>query len=246
MSVSHELIQPSADSLLNDESLAARLHRLAESPRVRVEILGSSHEGRPIWSVLVGQPEALDRLPHYLSLNRRIYGPSVIHHTLNDVAVTAEDPVTATMGEKVTVMVAGASFGFEAAHVEALVEFAEWLATADDPETVRILQRLLVVIIPLMNPDGRAAAMRDWQQEPLSVGHQGSGNAYGFFVNRDFFNLSQPETRAVRSALNRYHPVAVYDPHEDMFYLSQSAPMSPRSAGVHYRERTHARGSDLA
>jgi len=128
------------------------------------------------------------------------------------------------MGEKVTVMVAGASFGFEAAHVEALVEFAEWLAASDDPETVRILQRLLVVIIPLMNPDGRAAAMRDWQQEPLSVGHQGSGNAYGFFVNRDFFNLSQPETRAVRSALNRYHPVAVYDPHEDMFYLSHTLP----------------------
>ncbi len=224
MTVSVELIQPPADSLLNDESLAARLRRLSESPRVRVEILGSSHEGRPIWGVLIGQPEALDRLPHYLSLNRRVSGPRVIHHTLNDVAVTAEDPLALAAGEKVTVMVAGASFGFEAAHVEALIEFAEHLAASGDPETMRVLERLLVVIIPLMNPDGRAAAIRDWQREPLSVGHQGSGNAYGFFINRDFFNLSQPETRAVRCALNRYLPAAVYDPHEDMFYLSHTLP----------------------
>ena len=79
-------------------------------------------------------------------------------------------------------------------------------------------------MVPLMNPDGRAEAIRQWQRAPLSTGHQGSGNAYGVPINRDFFNLSQPETRAVRAAINRFHPVAAYDPHEDMYHLSHMIP----------------------
>jgi hypothetical protein len=87
-----------------------------------------------------------------------------------------------------------------------------------------VLDGLLIVIVPLMNPDGRAAAIREWQVAPRATGHQGSGNAYGVPINRDFFNLSQPEARAVRGAINRFHPVAAYDPHEDMYHLGDTLP----------------------
>src|SRR5690348_16405549 len=219
-----EAIQAPADSLLTDESLAARLRTLAESPRVRLESFGRSHEGREIWGIVVGAPETLDRLPYHEAQNRRMAGPRLVFRTLDDVAVEHEDPGALVADAKVSVMIAGTSFGFEASHVEALVELAEHLAVSTDPRVQRVLDRLLVVIIPLMNPDGRAAAIREWRRAPLCPGFQGSGNAYGIQINRDFFNLSQPEARAVRAAIYRYHPVAAYDPHEDMYHLSETLP----------------------
>ncbi|HET9002036.1 MAG TPA: M14 family zinc carboxypeptidase [bacterium] len=224
MPVAAERTQPPAAMLLSDETLDARLRRLAESSRVRVERLGHSHEGRPIWAIIIGMAETLERLPYHEAQNHRLAGPRVRFRTLEEFEIGSEGPVPGASQTKVSVLVAGGSFGFEAAHVEALVELAECLATSSEPRVERILERLLIVIIPLMNPDGRAAAIAEWLGSPLAVGHQGSGNAYGFPVNRDFFNLSQLETQAVRVAINRFHPVAAYDPHEDMYHLSHTLP----------------------
>lgn len=224
MAVALERTQAPPDSLLTDDSLAARMRRLGESSRVRVETLGHSHQGRPIWGLIIGTPTVLTNLAHHTTANRSMAGPRVRFQTLEDIEVTHSDPIALAKDVTVSVLIAGASFGFEAAHVEALVGLAEHLAWSSDPSVHAVLDRLLVTIIPLMNPDGRAAAIRDWCREPLSDGHHGSGNAYGFLINRDFFNLSQPETRAVRAAINRFHPVASYDPHEDMYYLGQDLP----------------------
>jgi len=216
--------QPPASALLADAALDDRLRRLARSPRVRLERLGASNEGRPIWSLVIGTPDALDRRPYHEDLNRRMAGPRCHFRALDDVIVEHEDARRLASEGKVCAMLVGASFGFEASHVEALVALAEQLAASTDPRVARVLDRLLVVIVPLMNPDGRAAAIRQWQESPLCAGHQGSGNAYGIPLNRDFFNLSQPETRAVRAAITRYQPVAAYDPHEDMYHLSDTLP----------------------
>ena len=224
MRVAVEATQAPVPALLVDESLDHRLRQLAQAPRVRLERIGSSNEGRPIWSLVIGTADALDRRPYHEDLNRRMAGPRCHFRALDDVVVEHEDARRLASEGKVSAMLVGASFGFEAAHVEALVALAEYLATSTDPTVARVLDRLLVVIVPLMNPDGRAAAIRQWQEAPLSAGHQGSGNAYGILLNRDFFNLSQPETRAVRSAITRYQPVAAYDPHEDMYHLSDTLP----------------------
>jgi len=169
-------------------------------------------------------PDALEQLPYHQAFGQRLAGPTVMHRALADRVVNASDPLAALATGNPAALIVGASFGFEAAHVEALVEVAEYLTASTDAVVTRVLDRLIVVLIPLINPDGRAAAMRDWEREPLSDGHHGSGNAYGFLLNRDFFNLSQPETRAVRMAINRYHPVVAYDPHEDMYYLGKALP----------------------
>jgi hypothetical protein len=55
-----------------------------------------------------------------------------------------------------------------------------------------------------MNLDGRAAAICAWHQEPLSHGFDASSNAFGTFINRDFFNLTQPETQAERTAISQF------------------------------------------
>ena len=65
----------------------------------------------------------------------------------------------------------------------------------------RCCDRLVVVFLPLQNPDGRAAGTRT--------------NANGFDLNRDWFARTQPETAAKLALLARYPPVAFADQHEE-------------------------------
>lgn len=62
------------------------------------------------------------------------------------------------------------------------------------------LRRLVVVVVPVQNPDGRVAGTRT--------------NAYGFDLNRDWFAATQPETVGKLALMARLPPVAVADQHE--------------------------------
>ena len=75
-------------------------------------------------------------------MNGRMAGPQMTFRTLEDVAVRHEDPQLLARNAKVSVMLAGASFGFEAAHVEALVALAEHIAVSEDPRVTGVLDRL--------------------------------------------------------------------------------------------------------
>ena len=62
------------------------------------------------------------------------------------------------------------------------------------------LRRTVVVMLPVQNPDGRAASTR------VSGG--------GFDLNRDWLAATQPETRARYRLLDRYPPLVYADQHE--------------------------------
>ncbi len=70
-------------------------------------------------------------------------------------------------GMRYPTLVLAHTFGHEAAHLEGLLELAERLAWGNDQEVHSILSKLIVVIYPLANPDGREAAIRLWSQNPL-------------------------------------------------------------------------------
>ena len=102
---------------------------------------------------------------------------------------------------------------------------------ADRSEATRaLLEDVLVLVDPLQNPDGRARFLADrirWQGRVLStdrqaLAHQGGwpsarGNHYFLDLNRDWFALSQPESRArVRVLLDGFGS-PVYDPYPTVF-----------------------------
>ena len=191
--------QPGAADLLDDLGFAKVLAELEASPRVRVETIGRSHEGRPIKLVIIAMPEALAAI----ELHSR---------------VTAEPELLAS-GAYLPVLFTGDSWGHEASQVEGLLKAARTLAFDDSEEVGLALSKTVALLIPLINPDGRAAALREWRQTPLSNGDTGAGNAFGFYLNRDFIHGTQPEGRAVIETVMRWRPVAVVDLHEDMFNL---------------------------
>src|SRR5262249_14188496 len=74
------------------------------------------------------------------------------------------------------------------------------LAARRDCDNARRLKRLIVTLLPVQNPDGRAAGTRV--------------NANGFDLNRDWFADTQPETQANLALLNKAQPLVFADQHD--------------------------------
>ena len=90
---------------------------------------------------------------------------------------------------------------------------ARELAFANDPRTLDVLSNLIVLIVPAINGDGRAANTRT--------------NANLTDLNRDFATLTQPETFAFVRMLRDYRPQAGFDSHEEGVDESGDLPMLP-------------------
>lgn len=212
--------QPPPAELLDDARLAAALQELAQSPRVQLETIGRTHQGRPITLVIVAAPEALAALESQRTRAARIAGPGVrLAASLAEARLAPEPLEPLLEGARLAALFAGASWGHEASAVEGLVAAARRLAFDDSEPVRRALAGTIALIVPLMNPDGRARALEEWRRTPLSNGDAGIGNAFHFLLNRDFVHATQPETRAIVETIVRYRPVLAVDQHEDVYNL---------------------------
>ncbi|MBX7541028.1 M14 family metallopeptidase [Qipengyuania sphaerica] len=119
------------------------------------------------------------------------------------------------------------------------------LAAQGDARTDNILANSYVIIDPSQNPDGRNRFVTNFRNalglEPsadrFSAEHDepwpaGRTNHYLFDLNRDWFALTQPETRGKVAALLEWNPVVFVDAHEmggdETYYFPPAAePFNP-------------------
>ena len=90
--------------------------------------------------------------------------------------------------------------GTESSGTEAALALLDYFANTADETSCRILEQLTIVAIPMANPDGVVASRR--------------ANGAGVDLNRDWSAQTQPETRAIVQAVERWQPSAVIDLHE--------------------------------
>jgi hypothetical protein len=98
------------------------------------------------------------------------------------------------------------------------MEFAYDLVT--EAELGRSLEDVVVLLVPGMNPDGLDIT-RDWWLRTRKTEHEGAPMPWlyhhytGHDNNRDFFMITQPETKAVSTVLyERWFPQVVWDVHQ--------------------------------
>lgn len=214
--------QPDAEHLVNYESLLTTLDKVSSADCVRLGSAGQSSEGREIPYVVIAAPEVLERLDNFKAEAKRAYLEDGELASLNE----SWHAPTQMAFDKVRLpfLINGGSFGNEAAHVEALLQVIKGLADGSAPGSQEILAKLIVVIVPNMNPDGRELSIAEWANYPLSPALDGAPTANGMMLNRDFMALVEPEAAAILHLFREWHPFAGYDPHEDMFHLGVQRP----------------------
>jgi hypothetical protein len=189
------------------------------SPRVRVETIGKSDEGREILLVIVSDDESMRNL-----------------EKLKADAAALADPRTTSPEQAESIISASKPFYFlnaglhssETGSPEMVMELAYRLAVSDHPMIQNIRRNVVVLINPVSEPDGRDRFVEWFYRHlkgktdfenlpPISPPYWGR---YVFHDNnRDTHQAALETTRAVRRAFFEYHPVAVHDLHESIALL---------------------------
>ena len=122
------------------------------------------------------------------------------------------------------------------------------LASRGDERVDDILENTVVILDPMQNPDGRDRFIHHFEMaeglqpnsDRLSAEHNepwpgGRTNHYLFDMNRDWFILSQPETRGRVDAIQEWWPVAFVDAHEmasdaSYYFAPEAIPFNPHLA----------------
>jgi len=192
----------------------------AASDRVRVESIGKSEEGREILLVSVGDAASLKQLDKLRDDMAALSDPRRTDEAAMERIVAATKPFY---------MLHGGLHSTETGSPEMLMELAYRLAVSEAPHIRAIRDRLVVLINPVAEPDGRDRAV-DWFYRHLKGKTDyddlppKSPPYWGKYVfhdnNRDGIQRKLALTRATQDAFLKWHPVVVHDLHESVPLLS--------------------------
>nr|MCU0882008.1 M14 family metallopeptidase [Hyphomonadaceae bacterium] len=205
--------------------------------RVRLVTYGQSWQGRRLFYAVIGTREQIARLDAIQSDARALADPRTTSPGQAD-AIIARQPAI--------VWIASTVHGDEPGPSDAAMLTA-WhlLAARGDPRIASMRANTLVIINPLQNPDGRerfiatstsargvAAADSPLAAERDQQWPGGRANHYIFDLNRDWFALTQPETRAHTAAMLQWYPQVMVDAHEmgteeSYFFPPEADPINP-------------------
>ncbi len=193
---------------------------LAEaSPRVRLDTVGHTYEGREVLLAIVTSEANQARLDEIRANALRLGDPRGASRAQIDRLV-AGTPTIAWLGYTI--------HGNEASGVEAALATLYQLAAGQDETTRMVLDSVVVLIDPVQNPDGHERHVQDVMRDLGAFGpdpypgsmdqSQGWPGArtghYLFDLNRDWFIQSQPVSRARVGAYLEWAPHVAVDLHE--------------------------------
>lgn len=197
----------------------------ASSDRVVTTRHGWSYQGRPLLHAVVTSPRNHARLDAIQEANRQL--------TIDPDSVSDAD-----MEQMPVVVYAGYGVhGNESSAAETGVLLLYHLAAEQGEATQKLLDNLVVVIDPNINPDGHdrfADSVNNFRSGTPTLDSQdmehnepwpgGRTNHYWFDINRDWLPISQRESRARVDLWQRWRPQLSLDYHEmgsDQSYFFQ-------------------------
>ncbi len=211
--------------------------RDAAPNRMRIVEYAQSWEGRPLVYGVLASEENMARLDEiHQGLDMLADGSEVKGRR---VQMVRELPAVVWLGHSV--------HGNEIGPMDSALGLAyHLLAAEDDPRVDAIFENTIVIIDPAQNPDGRALFVSNFERargleiqgaryaaERNEPWPGGRANHALFDLNRDWFTLSQPETRGKVKAVQRWNPVVVVDAHEmgsdqTYFFPPAAPPFNPQ------------------
>jgi hypothetical protein len=184
----------------------------ASSPRVELRDLGQSTLKRPYIVAFISSEENIKNLAKIRENQRKLADPRLIASDAERERLIAETPaiVAITCSIHSTEIVAS----------QMSMELAYRLANDNSKATRQILDNVLLILVPSVNPDG-IDIVTHWYQKTLGTRYEGTSppELYHHYVghdnNRDWFMLTQVETQMLSKLFwQEWFPEIVYDVHQ--------------------------------
>lgn len=226
--------------LLGTEKAYAYARALAAaSPRVRVFTIGHSEEGREILMLAIADEAGIKDLDRLKAATAALADPRRTDEAAAEKLISSSRPVY---------YLNAALHSDETGSTEATLELAYRLAVSEQPMIRRIRERVVVLINPISNPDGRDK-MVDWfyrylkgktDRNTLPRQSPPYWSKYTFVdINRDTHQQTHETTKAVHRMFHEWHPTVVHDLHEGvplMMTWNGTGPYNPNIDPITYSE----------
>jgi hypothetical protein len=200
-------------SLADWEQLTGWYELLAEgSPRVVLDTLGLSTLGKPFVMLTVTSAANHARLAELRGIQLRLADPRRVS--------SPEERVRLLEQGRTVVLVTHGIHATEVGGPQMAARLLHRLATSDEPQVREILDNVILLDIPSLNPDGLEMVVQ-WYRRWVGTPYEGAPLPwlYHFYVghdnNRDWYAFTQRETElTVTKAHNAWHPQIVHDIHQ--------------------------------
>src|SRR5580658_2462284 len=182
-----------------------------ESDRIRIVQIGKTAEDRPLMMAIITSPANFKNLARYQEISQKLARAEGL--------TDAQAHSLASEGKSV-VWIDGGLHATECINSQALFTETYELLTRGDPETLRILNDDILLLVPV-NPDGMEL-VSDWymrESNPKLRSTNSIPRLYQKYIghddNRDSFIANQPETEAVnRQMYVEWIPQIMYNQHQ--------------------------------
>ena len=199
---------------VSHDKLVNYMYRLAESSdRIHIENRGRTYEDRPILLLTITSPENYQRIDDIQKNHMALTEPGA------DQIEIESQPLVVYQGFSI--------HGNEPSGANAGLLLAYHLAASEAPETLKMLDELVILFDPSFNPDGlqrfsywantnknQTLTADPNDREYHEVWPGGRTNHYWFDMNRDWLPAQLPESQARIKTFTKWLPNILTDHHE--------------------------------
>ncbi len=180
------------------------------SDRLVVREIGKTTEGNPFIVAIITSEANHEKLHLYQNCQQLLADPRKINDAQADSLIA---------DGKTIVMINCSLHATEIGASQMSMQLAYDLLVSDDPVTREILDQVILLLVPMHNPDGIQIVV-DWYKRHVGTKYEGCRMPWlyqkyvGHDNNRDWYMFTQKESRLTLKVHNAWHPQIVLDMHQ--------------------------------
>ncbi|UCE40675.1 MAG: hypothetical protein JSV17_14685 [Candidatus Aminicenantes bacterium] len=209
------------------------------SDRVIVEEVGKSTNSNPFLLMVISSPANLRNIQRYKDINKKLFDPRTIKSDKEAESLIDE--------ARIFVCVTCSMHATEVGATQMSVEMAHRLATEKSSYIQNILDNVVFLLVPCLNPDGQIM-VTDWYNKTLGTPYEGSRMPWlyhpyvGHDNNRDAYMFTQKESQLIgKIVFQDWLPEVWLDEHQmgssgaRIFVMPAADPINPNVDPLIYR-----------